>query len=157
MHQCAATGVVLCFATVLKQLHIVWLCSSRPLEIQLMNKLETFRRPHLKRRPLKCPFHHKVCPTVDSFLLFSYRCIAVNAAHTVEIDGGQTLIRQAVVKAASWTIATLLVCVVQRHLKHIHVHKLSRLRNPHERRLITVISVISTVVKDRVRPQTKEV
>ena len=43
----------------------------------------------------------------------SYRCIAVNtAAHTVEIYRGQTLIRQAVVKAASWTIAPFLVCVV---------------------------------------------
>lgn len=58
-------------------------------------------------------------------LVCSYRCVAVNAAHTVEIDGGQTLVRQAVVKAASWAIASFLVCVVQRHLKHEHVRKIS--------------------------------
>jgi len=47
----------------------------------------------------------------------SYRRVAVHAAHAVEIDGGQTLVRQAVVKAAPRTVAPLLVCVVQRHLE----------------------------------------
>lgn len=46
----------------------------------------------------------------------SHRCVAVHAAHTVEIDRGQTLVRQAVVKAASRTVTPFLVCVVQRHL-----------------------------------------
>lgn len=53
----------------------------------------------------------------------SYRCVAVHAADAVEIDGRQALIRQAVVKAASRTVAPFLVCVVQRHLKHTHTHK----------------------------------
>lgn len=61
-------------------------------------------------------------------LVCSYRCIAVNAAHTVEIDRGQTLVRQAVVKAASWAIAAFLLCVVQCHLKHEHKRTIS-LRN----------------------------
>lgn len=52
----------------------------------------------------------------------SYRCVAVHAADAVEIDGRQALIRQAVVKAASRTVAPFLVCVVQRHLKHTHTH-----------------------------------
>lgn len=53
----------------------------------------------------------------------SYRCVAVHAADAVEIDGRQALIRQAVVKAASRTVAPFLVCVVQRHLKHTHTQK----------------------------------
>lgn len=53
----------------------------------------------------------------------SYRCVAVHAADAVEIDGRQALIRQAVVKAASRTVAPFLVCVVQRHLKHTHTRK----------------------------------
>lgn len=73
----------------------------------------------------------------------SYRCVAVHTAHTVEINRRQTLIRQAVVKAASWTVAPFLVCVVQRHLKHIHVHELFHPidTNTH----ITVTSVLSTL------------
>lgn len=63
-------------------------------------------------------YGHVLCPCEE----WSYRRIAVYAAYTVEIDRCQTLIRQAVVKAASWTIAPFLVCVVQRHLKHIHAH-----------------------------------
>lgn len=51
----------------------------------------------------------------------SYRCVAVHAADAVEIDGRQALIRQAVVKAASRTVASFLVCVVQRHLKHTNI------------------------------------
>lgn len=46
----------------------------------------------------------------------AHRCVAVYAAHAVEVDRGQALVREAVVKAAPGTVAALLVRVVQRHL-----------------------------------------
>lgn len=47
----------------------------------------------------------------------SYRCVAVNAAHAVEINRGQTLVGEAIVKAASRAVAPVLVRVVQCHLE----------------------------------------
>lgn len=53
----------------------------------------------------------------------SYRGVAVHAAHTVEIDGGLALIGEAVIKAASRTVAPFLVRVVECHLEtHIHTN-----------------------------------